>query len=244
MDLENKQYSVYQHKNKINGKVYIGITSTSLEKRAGLNGNNYSKNTLFYRAIQKYGWDNFEHTIMYTGLGYHEAAEKEKDLIRAFHSTDPLFGYNLSSGGESGNAGCHMSSELKAIHSAAMSGRNNPFWGCFGELHPAFGRRHSEETKEKIGAAHRGKIVSDSTKKKQSEYRKSVLSWSGESNPMYGKTGDKAPQSRAVRCIETGEVFSCIKYAAESKGLFGTRISACCRGKSNTTGGYHWEYVD
>ena len=59
-------YTVYQHKNKINGKIYIGITSKDPEKRWGHNGYNYKSSSYFYSAIQKYGWDNFEHNILFT----------------------------------------------------------------------------------------------------------------------------------------------------------------------------------
>ena len=61
-------YIVYQHKNKINNKVYIGITSQIPERRWGSNGCNYKSSPHFYSAIQKYGWDNFEHNILFTNL--------------------------------------------------------------------------------------------------------------------------------------------------------------------------------
>ena len=51
-------YTVYQHKNKINGKRYFGITSRKPEERWGYNGRNYKSSPHFYSAIQKYGWDN------------------------------------------------------------------------------------------------------------------------------------------------------------------------------------------
>lgn len=37
------------------GKVYIGITGSSLKQRWRKNGSGYSTQRLFYRAIQKYG---------------------------------------------------------------------------------------------------------------------------------------------------------------------------------------------
>ena len=44
-------YTVYQHKNKINGKVYIGITSRTPEDRWGANGCNYKSSPHFYLAF-------------------------------------------------------------------------------------------------------------------------------------------------------------------------------------------------
>lgn len=49
--------------------------------------------------------------------------------------------------------------------------------------------------------------------------------------------------SKPVRCIETGEVFSSGKEAAEVMGLDPSHISKVCRGKAKTTGGYHFEFV-
>lgn len=39
------------------------------------NGINYKACILFYRAIQKYGWDNFEHIILNDNLSKTEAQE-------------------------------------------------------------------------------------------------------------------------------------------------------------------------
>lgn len=72
---EEKKYTVYIHRNKLNNKCYIGITSKSPRVRWG-NGSRYcgkSKNgeykqPKFAHAIQKYGWDNFEHNILFTNL--------------------------------------------------------------------------------------------------------------------------------------------------------------------------------
>ena len=68
MDKQDKIYCVYKHTNKFNGKVYIGITSQQPEKR-WKNGYGYEGNEYFYRAIQKYGWnDGFNHEIIVSGL--------------------------------------------------------------------------------------------------------------------------------------------------------------------------------
>ena len=52
-----------------------------------------------------------------------------------------------------------------------FAGENNPQYGKFGSDHPAYGNKHTDETKEKISQAHRGKIVSIESRKKLSETR-------------------------------------------------------------------------
>jgi hypothetical protein len=45
-----------------------------------------------------------------------------------------------------------------------------------------------------------------------------------------------------ICCIETGQVFDCIKDANEWCGK--KCVSDCCRGKCKTAGGYHWMYLE
>ena len=47
---------------------------------------------------------------------------------------------------------------------------------------------------------------------------------------------------RPVRCVETGEVFESIAAAAERIGMYQSSVSKAVRGKTETAGGYHWEY--
>lgn len=97
----SQKYIVYKYTNKINGKVYIGQTKGSLKTRAGNNGYKYQKCPYFYRAIQKYGWDNFNSEILDKNLTIEEANEKEKYYIHLYDSTNSNNGYNISIGGGS-----------------------------------------------------------------------------------------------------------------------------------------------
>lgn len=99
MSENNKKrcYTLYKHINKNNGKIYIGITKLSPEERWS-NGNGY-KGQIFGRAIEKYGWDNFEHIIIRKNLTKKEAEDLEVKFIEQYNSTNPKKGYNVAIGG-------------------------------------------------------------------------------------------------------------------------------------------------
>ena len=99
--MENN-YKIYCHLNKINGKRYIGQTKTSVQKRWGHNGYEYTRkhpDSLFAKAINKYGWDNFEHQILFENLTKEEANQKEIELIAFYKSNNREYGYNITAGG-------------------------------------------------------------------------------------------------------------------------------------------------
>lgn len=120
MVITNDVYCVYIHTNKSNGKVYVGQTRQEPTKR-WKNGLGYDRCPYFFKAIQKYGWDGFEHEIIASHLTKTEADNFEKLLINKLNSANPVFGYNLSEGG-SGTSGC-MSEETKRKISKTLSKR-------------------------------------------------------------------------------------------------------------------------
>lgn len=133
------EYIVYMHKNKANGKRYIGITHhTEDPNRRWLNGRGYFKNKHFSDAIKKYGWDGFDHIVLERGLAKKEACMIEQNLISQYRTQDKKYGYNITSGGE-----CFKHSEkTKALMSERRKGKG---------LH-----EFSEEHKRKIREHHNG----------------------------------------------------------------------------------------
>ena len=140
----DKKYLIYKHTNKINNKVYIGLTSyDNPEKRWGINGEKYKTCTYFYHAILKYRWNNFNHEVLETNLSQEEACEKEKYYIDLYNSNHEEYGYNLTSGGErnkklssssrekmsKAKKGVSLSEEHRKNISKAMAGCNNPNYG-------------------------------------------------------------------------------------------------------------------
>ena len=145
-----------------NGKKYIGQTSTSIRKRWGSNGSQY-KNQVFYKAIEKYGWDNIEHNIIKVQTKQ-LANFWEIALIHYHNTTNPKYGYNINGGGFGGMKGFHFShsDEVKKKISESKKGVK------FSEEHRRKlseakkgnkchkGCKHSEDAKKKMSINHRG----------------------------------------------------------------------------------------
>jgi group I intron endonuclease len=240
MVITNDKYCVYAHINKINGKIYIGQTCQNTNRRWG-DGSGYKGCTRFYRAVQKYGWDNFEHEVVASNLTLDEANHFEELLISMLDTTNSDRGYNLRSGGENNR----LSEETKQKLREATKGKHL-----------------SAETKEKLSKAHKGKKLSNETKRKLSELNKGKNhpkygqhlsdetkekirhTKMGVNNPNYGKSGASNPNARAVICIETNTVYGSTIEASREFGIIRSGITRCCSGKTKTAGGYHWKYAD
>lgn len=82
-ELDDRPYCVYMHLNKINCKMYIG-QSKNIYEIWRCNGKNYFNSIKFFRAIKKYGWDNFYHIIIKDNLTKEEANKWEKRFNKKF----------------------------------------------------------------------------------------------------------------------------------------------------------------
>lgn len=111
------EYCVYMHIAP-NKKRYIGITSLKPEIRWA-NGEGYRTQTVFYRAIKKYGWNNFKHIILEKGLSFKQACERERYFIKKYKTNlnrwqNPSYGYNRDDGGcASSNVGIPLTETHK-----------------------------------------------------------------------------------------------------------------------------------
>ena len=93
--MKNNKWCVYKHTSPSKG-VYIGITKQNPVIRWS-NGSGYKRNPYFYKAIQKYGWDNFKHEILFSNLTQEEAERYEKNLISEYRNGGKC--YNILDGG-------------------------------------------------------------------------------------------------------------------------------------------------
>ena len=96
MTQTKNNYSVYMHVFP-NGKRYIGITSQKPEQRWRMNGKGYQQCPKMWNVINKYGWENIEHIVLYEGLSKEMAEKAEIRLISEYNTT--INGYNVENGG-------------------------------------------------------------------------------------------------------------------------------------------------
>lgn len=113
-------WSIYRHVSP-SGKIYIGITSKGVHKRWE-NGRGYRNCTIFQQAINKYGWNNIKHEILFQELDENRAKSLEIDLIRHYKNLN--ISYNITNGGD-GHLGCSWkpSLELRELWSKQRKGR-------------------------------------------------------------------------------------------------------------------------
>ena len=255
MSKKNKNgYIVYKHTSPSN-KVYVGITHLKPEHRWGKNGNGYKSNKHFYNAINKYGWNNFKHEILFDGLTKEEAEQKEIELIAFYRSNQYKYGYNADNGGRC--VGTH-SDETKRKLSETNKGKH-----------------HSEETKRKMSQSGKGRIFSDEHKQKISRALIGIERFNlrGENNHNYGKhlsdeTKRKISESkkgkygkpmseenkiklsqRVRKAVWQYDIngnfikeWTSITEASRQLKIIASDISACCNDKIKTAGGYIWRY--
>lgn len=120
--IQEKKWTVYKHTTP-NDKVYIGITSRKPQSRWRENGKGY-KNQLFWKAIEKYGWENIKHEIIKENLTEQEAKLLEIELIKQYNSANSDYGYNLTIGGDCTNPETNQ----KTVYQYDMNGNFIKEW--------------------------------------------------------------------------------------------------------------------
>lgn len=234
---DGRSYFVYRHTSP-SGKVYVGITSQAPTRRWA-HGHGYRHNPYFLKAIQKYGWDNFTHEVLCSGLSKEAACEKEMELIRFHRSNNEEYGYNLSSGGEFPSTGITLSEETRRKLSESKRGDKSPWYG----------KKFSEEHRRKMRESHLGKHFWNDEQRAQISERQR-----GEKNHNYGKRASEETRKkqrdshRKYNVLQVDvegrivAVFPSTRAAATAVGSHSGVISSVCRGERKTAAGYRWRY--
>lgn len=234
---EGRIYTVYKHTNKVNGKVYIGLTCQNPERRwqrgAGYAG------TYFGNAIKKYGWDGFAHEILHTGLMKEEACACEKALITAFKSNDREFGYNTSEGGET--CDCIV----------FRYGKDNPKATAVIRINPTTGERRRFESVadavREMHINHRG--ICKACRGHARTYMGFVWEYDKPFEKPHMYSRGKYPHTALMKKVKVIEidgtecVFACLKDAGKAYGHTGNTISRYISGERHDPCGRMWVFV-
>lgn len=204
---------IYKATNKINGKVYIGQSHKSLEERMRRHKNDSTRqDSYFYRAIRKYGWENFSWEIIDTAKTDEELNQKEIYWIQYYESFDNKEkGYNSTSGADHNYK---LTQEECQKRSQRVSGEKNPMYGKPGTW---LGKKFSEEHK---------KHLSESLK--------------GRKTPWC--TGKNHWLAKAVINLNTGEIFDTIQEAADAYHVSRDSISKQINGQTKNCNGFKWQF--
>ena len=223
--MRTRYYQVYKHTNKINNKVYIGITGQNWERRWKTK---YRTNKFFHSAILKYGEENFDHEVLFEHLTKEEAQQKEIELIAEYKSNEPKYGYNLSSGGESHN-GCkgmhYQTEESKAKISAVHKGKTIP-----------------DSVKKKMSEAHKGKHGKPTWLNTEEQRNRTRARMKGNHYTSLRKSNGK---NKPVISIDPNGViteYDSLKSAAILANTSPNHIYEVCVGKRKTAGKLKWRY--
>lgn len=193
-------YYLYEIKNNIDGKIYVGVHRTK-----NLDDGYMGSGKIIARAIAKYGVDNFTKTILETFDSSETMFAREKEVVN-----DEFLGredvYNLRRGGNGGFDYINSSEEIKQNKSIKNRGKDNPF----------FGKTHTKEVKERLAELaskqwkgttksenHRQKIAEANTGVPFTEERKRKISDAKKGKPAPNK-GKPAPKLTCPYCNLTG----------------------------------------
>ncbi len=192
-----------------------------------------------------YNTHNCDVRKVYENLDEKTAFEKEKELIFYYRNNTRYRLTNMTDGGE-GSSGYHPTEEIKQ----KISISNRRLWNnekfknkMIAIRNDKDGSYQSEEFKNKISALVRG----DKNPNYQNFWtrqQKENLSIKQKNNPLY--KNENNPNSKRIICIETGEIFSCVKYAMKKYNIASDHsMSLALNTYYRTAAGLHWvEYSE
>lgn len=235
------KWCIYKHTNKKNGKSYIGLTHQKLEKRWGYQGKGYQKSQkLFYKAIKKYGWDNFTHEILEDNIPTLEKANEREiyyiKLYRTYIGFEDCKGYNMTLGGDTNE---HLGLPVYQIDMKTLKIINE-----FSSIRTAELETNIERT-----------AIVYCCKNKKCSITAGGYYWCFKSN--YTKEWKPREKKYKFNSIFKAEVyqinmndlkiinkFESLSEASKTIKKPISNIHACCKRKKRSCGGYFWCYAN
>lgn len=223
-----RTYKIYKVTNEINNKVYIGKTNDFNKRKKEHTLYDINDNSIFHRALKKYGLNNFKWEIIDYAKTLEEINEKEKYYIKKYNTFKPN-GYNMTKGGDGGS--------MWNARPVVVLDKNGNFinrYDSAGEAEKKGGFTNTSVLtccKEK-NRTHKGFLfMFEDEYIKNGAYEYEKLTNKCEKKVIqYSKEGVKIKE------------FNSIKEASEQTNTRRTSIILVCKGNYKTANGYIWSY--
>jgi hypothetical protein len=206
-------------------------------------------------AIQKYGWNNIEHTVLMTDLTTEQAEIWEITLIALHKCNNKKHGYNIEKGG---NLKGDLSEEAKK--KLSMHGRKINQYDLNGHYLKTWNRIIDTQIcgiacREKVYKTCKGDRKSaggfmwkyfngntDDIKPYQKEDR------NGQNNPMHGKYGANNPKSKPINQYDLDgnfiKTWDNARVVSQETGIRFKDISSVCTGRHKSAMSFQWRFFE
>lgn len=203
---------------------------------------------LFHRAINKYGKENFEWTILEENIKtIEELNDLESYYIKLFDSTNKDKGYNLRINGENK----FVNDEVKRKIGNAQKGEKNHMYGKTGALNKTSKKVINLNTNVIYGSSMEcarelnlsNSHISSVCRGDRGSTGGYVFRYLDENNNIIEPKNKINIKNKQVMCLETKEIFSSVADA--ERKYFGHRngtISTACK-IGRISAGYHWKFI-
>lgn len=239
-----KLYTIYRILNMCTSKVYIGVTSESINKRFYrhlYNAKNWrNPESILYKSIRKYGETNFHIFTIEECLNKFDAFKKEIFYIKQYNSKVPN-GYNLTDGGE-GSPGIKRSQEQFKIHKELYS---IPVIREDGIIFPSYteAAKNSETNTGNIAQVIKGK------RSKAGGYKWKLLNNDPIEERVIERVKRELNQERTIYkrkpiyCFTNNKKYSSIMEASRDLNIDFRQIQAVACGKRLHCKGFKFKYI-
>jgi group I intron endonuclease len=227
-----KQCYIYTLSHPLTGEiVYVGKTITSLSNR--LSGHLFDSkrhNRKLCTWIRKLAKQRLTPLIEELDTCSEEqSSEMERFYIQMFKSWNFVL-KNHTEGGE-GLVGFAHSQKTRHLKSQQVKGENNPFYG----------KKHTDDVKERISRANKNRKMGAEFSEKRKEYMKN--------NPLSKETRSKIAEANKIPIVQLDMNLNYItthKSTADAcvsvSGALDSHICSCCKGKRKSHKGFKWMY--
>lgn len=268
------KWLIYKHTLNVEcehfGWSYIGQTCQSTNRRWRTDGTGYicytkaGELTVFAKAILKYGWENFTHEVIEDNINtIEEANARERYWVSFYHTyvNDPdCAGYNMTIGGGGSYGYKHSENTKKYIKQKVTAAFPE---GRAGEKHSMYGKRLSEETKQKISKTvsenpvkywldkHRSEETKEKLRKARTGKRltdEQKLAYANKKKETKIRNGtDKLSWVSVQQYSLDGDLIKTwqkLTDASNALKLPPGNITKVCQGIRKSAGGFRWQYTD